>query len=90
MYKVGDDNLLRNDNGGLIGPLVNSFAVGEMVFPGISLICCRLWDGAKGQESGVDDGNALQFRMTSESARQLAKLLLAKADEVEGVGKAHQ
>ena len=90
MYKVGDDDLLRNANGGLIGPLVNSFAAGEMEFPGLSLICCRLWDGTQRQESKVDEATALQFRMTCEDARHLAKLILEKADEIEGVGKTHQ
>lgn len=90
MFTVDENKFLKDANGAMAGSLVNSFVAAEMVFPGASVICCRLWDGTVAQETEVSPADALQFRMTTAAARRFAKLLLEAADEIDGVDHPQQ
>ena len=90
MLKVDDNKFLRDEDDNLVAPFVTSFVAMELVYPGASVICCRLWDGTVQQGSEVAAADAHQFRMSPTSARRLAKLLLQCADELEGVDHPQQ
>lgn len=90
MFRADENNFLRDADGNLAAPLVSSFTIAEMIYPGASVICCRLWDGSVPQTLEVSAEDAHQFRLTSAAARRLANSLLAAADDLDGVDHPQQ
>jgi hypothetical protein len=87
---IDSDGLARNDDKTLRAPFVDSFQAVELVFPGASVICLRLYEatehthGASSPDNpDIPEAAAIQARMSSATARRVARELLALADALD-------
>ena len=90
---IGTDGIGRDARGIIPARFVDSFHLAELVHPGASIICLRLYEAtedatAPGQT--MPRADLIQVRMSPRSARELARLLLDGADNLEGQGAPRQ
>lgn len=83
---IGSDGLGRDARGVIPARFVDSFTTAELVHPGASVICLRLYDAttdapAPGQT--MTRAALIQVRMSADRARALAQALIASADALD-------
>lgn len=91
MHRIDKDGFVRDDDGALLRPFVDSCKTAVLEFPQAQVILLRLYDHAENAPGQTEPGGAAhQVRMSARTARQIAAALLCAADEMEGIGEPRQ
>ena len=90
---IGTDGLGRDARGIIPARFVDSFQLAELVHPGASIICLRLYEaGPKSAAPGatLPRADLIQLRLSPDRARALAMALTDAAETLQGRGARRQ
>ncbi|WP_373354100.1 hypothetical protein [Pseudoroseicyclus sp. CXY001] len=86
-FLVGPDGLLRRESGAVATEFADGVVCGILEYEEGSFIVLRLFErGTAASGEYVNAADAHQLVLSEDSARQLARLLIDRADELHGVG----